>query len=145
MGRMIRIRAYWEHFSHSADVGIRGFGSTKEEAFAQAALAMVAVMVDPATVKEDEKVGLHCQESDVEMLLLAWLNTLVYEMDVRRMLFSRFEVKTDGDSLTAQAFGEKIDYARHELQVEVKAATAAQLKVSCDDRGLWIAQCIVDV
>jgi SHS2 domain-containing protein len=142
---MIRIRAHWEHFSHSADIGIRGFGSTKADAFAQAAVAMVAVMVDPATVKQDERVSLHCQESDVELLLLAWLNTLVYEMDVRHTLFSRFEVRIEGESLAAEAFGEKIDYARHEFGVEVKAATPAQLKVDCDDQGRWIAQCIVDV
>jgi SHS2 domain-containing protein len=145
MGHMSRTSAHWEHFSHSADIGVRGFGSTKQEAFAQTALAMVAVMVDPATVKEDEEVRLHWQESDVELLLLAWLNALVYEMDVRHMLFSRFEVKIEGDSLVAQAFGEKIDYARHQFQVEVKAATPSELKVGCDDQGRWVAQCIVDV
>ena len=32
----------WEHFSHDADVGIRGWGSTLAEAFEQAALALVA-------------------------------------------------------------------------------------------------------
>jgi len=26
----------WEHFQHQADIGVRGFGLTKEAAFAQA-------------------------------------------------------------------------------------------------------------
>ncbi|HKJ23114.1 MAG TPA: archease, partial [Gammaproteobacteria bacterium] len=37
----------WEHFPHDADVGIRGTGDTPEEAFAQAAVAMTAVVTDP--------------------------------------------------------------------------------------------------
>ena len=36
-------RARWEHFPHDADVGVRGFGPTPAEAFAQAALALTAV------------------------------------------------------------------------------------------------------
>ena len=32
--------AYWELYSHPADMGIRGVGPTREEAFAQAALAL---------------------------------------------------------------------------------------------------------
>jgi SHS2 domain-containing protein len=31
----------WEHFAHEADVGVRGVGATRAEAFEQAALAMM--------------------------------------------------------------------------------------------------------
>ena len=41
----------WEHFEHEADVGVRGIGATKSEAFAEAALAMTAAIVDPASVR----------------------------------------------------------------------------------------------
>lgn len=33
----------WEHFEHGADIGIRGVGSTKAEAFAQAAMALTGL------------------------------------------------------------------------------------------------------
>ena len=32
----------WEHFEHDADVGVRGWGNTRAEAFEQAAVAMTA-------------------------------------------------------------------------------------------------------
>ncbi|MBT9613287.1 MAG: archease, partial [Burkholderiales bacterium] len=35
---------HWEHFTHGADIGVRGFGNTPSEAFEQAALAMTAVI-----------------------------------------------------------------------------------------------------
>jgi tRNA nucleotidyltransferase (CCA-adding enzyme) len=136
---------YWEHFAHSADIGIRGVATTKELAFSQAAMAMVAVMVDVGAIEARERVIIRCQDTDEELLLLAWLNAVVYEMDVRHMLFGRFDVRIDRDCLTAEAFGEPMDPARHEFHVEVKAATPAQLRVGQDDQGRWIAQCVVDV
>ncbi|MEX2353352.1 MAG: archease, partial [Gammaproteobacteria bacterium] len=41
---------HWEHFSHDADIGIRGYGDTIESAFAQAAIAMTAVICEVDTV-----------------------------------------------------------------------------------------------
>ena len=49
--------ARWEHFAHGADVGVRGRGASKAEAFAQAALAMTAVVADPAGVEPRESVA----------------------------------------------------------------------------------------
>ena len=42
------MQAHWEHFSHEADIGIRGVGPTLATAFEQAAIAMTAVITDPA-------------------------------------------------------------------------------------------------
>src|SRR5512139_3851745 len=41
----------WEHFEHGADIGVRGFGASVAEAFEQAALALTAVIADPAGVR----------------------------------------------------------------------------------------------
>ena len=84
---------HWEHFEHGADVGIRGFGSTKAAAFEQAALALVAVIVDLGRVALERTVPIACEAADDELLLGAWLNAIIYEMAVRRMLFARFHVE----------------------------------------------------
>lgn len=44
------MEAHWEHFPHEADMGVRGIGSTKAQAFEQAALALTHVIVDPSLV-----------------------------------------------------------------------------------------------
>ncbi len=44
------IGKHWEHFSHEADICVRGIGNSKEEAFEQAAIALNAVMRDPESV-----------------------------------------------------------------------------------------------
>jgi SHS2 domain-containing protein len=137
--------AHWEHYSHPADMGIRGFGATKAEAFEQAALAMTAVIADLHTVARQEVVEIVCEEQDDELLFVSWLNALLYEMATRRMLFSKFKVMTQGDRLEGEAWGEELDEGRHRPVVEVKAATYGDLKVEKDRDGNWVAQCVVDV
>jgi SHS2 domain-containing protein len=137
--------ARWELYSHPSDIGIRGLGPTREEAFAQAALALTSVITDLAKVEPREVVDIECKEQDDELLFLCWLSSLLYEMDTRRMLFGRFAITATADGLKARAWGEPVDVARHEPAVEVKAATYADLKVERRSDGTWLAQCIVDV
>jgi SHS2 domain-containing protein len=135
----------WELYSHPSDIGVRGLGATREEAFAQAALALTSVITDLEKVQPKEAVQIECREQDDDLLFLCWLSSLLYEMDTRRMLFSRFEVQAIEGGIKARAWGEPVEVARHEPAVEVKAATYGDLKVERQSDGNWIAQCIVDV
>ena len=67
------------HFSHDADIGVCGVGPTLEAAFEQAALAMTAVMTDPAKIELKEAVQIECDAPNVEFLLVDWLNAIVFE------------------------------------------------------------------
>jgi len=134
----------WEHFEHGADIGVRGFGATKAEAFEQAGVAMTAVITDPAGVDSREVVAIRCEAPDDELLLAEFLNALVYEMSTRKMLFGQFSVQIDGTTLSGQAWGERVDVARHHPAVEIKGATYTALRVAHED-GRWVAQTVVDV
>lgn len=136
--------ARWEHFEHGADVGVRGFGASKCEAFEQAALALTAAVTEPQGVAPREAVAIECEAPDDELLLAEWLNMLIYEMSTRRMLFSRFAVRIDGTHLRAEARGEPVDPARHAPAVEAKGATYTALRVAREG-GEWVAQTVVDV
>jgi SHS2 domain-containing protein len=138
------VQAHWEHFDHGADIGVRGIGPTKASAFEQAALAMTAVITDPKGVAASNTVHIACEAPDDEMLLADWLNALVYEMAVQRMLFGRFQVRIDGQRLTAQAQGEAASVPRHQPAVEIKGATFTALRVTPIEGG-WLAQTVVDV
>jgi SHS2 domain-containing protein len=137
--------ARWEHFSHGADVGVRGIGESAEEAFEQAALALSAVVADISTIAPNERVEVRCDAPDLELLLVSWLNAIIYEMAVRGMLFSKFRVVVSGHLLTGTLIGEKADPERHHVAVEAKGATVTALKVARQQDGQWMAQCVVDV
>lgn len=137
-------RPPFENFAHDADVGVRGRGSTLAEALANAGRALTAVVTDPASVREVLSVQVACEASDPEVLLFDWLNALVFEMATRRVLFARFDVRVDGATLVARAFGEPVDVPRHHPAVEVKGATWTGLRVGREG-GAWVAECVVDV
>jgi tRNA nucleotidyltransferase (CCA-adding enzyme) len=133
----------WEHFAHGADVGIRGRGTTREEAFAEAARALTAVVTDLDAVRPEYAVPIRCEAPDDELLLVAWLDAIIYEMATRSMLFSRFDVHIEDHRLSAVAWGEPVDRARHHPAVEPKGATMTALRVAHD--GAWLAQTVIDV
>ena len=133
----------YEIFEHEADFGIRGYGETLEKAFENVAKALFSVMVDLDTVKAATRVTVDCSASDYEGLFIEWLNSLLSEMDLRRMLFSTFSVTLNSYMLHGEAFGEKIDRSKHVITGEVKAATYSSLKL--EEKNGKMIQCIVDV
>ena len=136
--------ARWEHFPHAADVGVRGFGKSPAEAFEQVAQALTAV-VTHAEVSPKKEVGVSCSAPDLELLLVEWLNAIIYEMAVRKMLFTRFSARIDGTRLEGTLWGEAVDVTRHQPACEPKGATYTALKVAVDQEGTWSAACVVDV
>jgi len=136
--------ARWEHFAHGADVGVRGIGTSEAEAFEQVALALTAVVTDPSGVRALEQRDIECTAPDHELLLVEWLNALIYLMATHRLLFSRFSVAIDRERLTARAWGEPLSVERHHPEVEVKGATYTMLRIERTGDA-WIAQTVVDV
>jgi tRNA nucleotidyltransferase (CCA-adding enzyme) len=86
-----------------------------------------------------------CRAPDDELLLVDWLNALIYEMATRKWLFSRFEVHIKEHQLVASVWGEPMNAAKHQPAVEIKGATYTALRVARETNGAWIAQCVVDV
>jgi protein archease len=135
----------WEHFAHGADIGVRGTGPTLAAAFEHAALALTGVMCSPGAVRPVVPVTIACEAPSHDLLLVDWLNALVFEMATRHLLFGHFQVQIDGPALKAVAWGERVDPVRHQPAVEVKGATHTALHVGQQPDGLWVAECVVDV
>jgi len=135
----------WEHFYHEADIGVRGQGQSLAKAFEQAALAMTAVITELDTIRSEQCVEIECRAPDNELLLVDWLNALIYEMATRKMLFSRFEVQLENQHLYGKAWGENIAIDKHHPVVEIKGATYTELKITQNSQGAWQVQCVVDV
>lgn len=135
----------WELFAHDADIGVRGYGKTRDLAFEEAAYALSATITDLSSIQSLETIDIVCDATSDELLLYEWLNAIVYEMSTRGMLFSRYSVQIQDHGLTGKAWGEKVDVERHEPAVEVKGATMTELHVARDSNGYWLAQCVVDV
>lgn len=143
----------YEHFPHEADIGIRGKGSSIEEAFQEAAKALFDVEVDVEKVRAVKTIRVKCSAENIEELFVEWLNALLAQSSLHEMVFSEFKVKIEnkiknkgkGFKLKGIAKGEKFNPTKHNPKDEVKGATYSQLKIYQDKSRRWIAQCIVDV
>lgn len=136
----------WEHFPHGADVGVRGIGPTPAAAFEQAAVALTAAISDPDGIAASAVVQVECDGPELDELFFNWIDTLVFEMSTRKMVFGRFRVEIDGTRLRAQLWGERVDREKHRPDIEIKGPTYTELTVRHDAaHEEWIAQCVVDV
>ncbi len=134
----------YETFDHRADIGVRGYGKSAEEAFENGTKALFSVMVDLKDVKPEEREDVSCEASDPEMLFVEWLNSLLSLSHLSDKLFCNFKVRIEGNRLTGSAWGERLDKEKHHMMTEVKGATYSMLKVGREG-DVYIAQCIVDV
>jgi SHS2 domain-containing protein len=144
------LAALAEQFEHGADVGLRGRGTTPGEAFAGAAGALTSLWAsDPASIRPRVQETISCEAEDVERLLVAFLDELIFLFATRRLLLAGLEVEIETPPagparLVARGKGERYDPARHESTVEPKGATFTALRVARENGG-WVAQCVVDV
>jgi tRNA nucleotidyltransferase (CCA-adding enzyme) len=139
----------YEYLNHQADLGIRGIGTTPEEALSQGAQAMVAAMADTEHIQERTSLTQRCRAPDIASLFIEWLNELLYQRQVNDLLFAsarvvRLEQDDRGWLLEGIATGEPLDLNRHKTHTEIKAATYSGLSYRCEPERCVI-QCIVDV
>jgi SHS2 domain-containing protein len=134
----------WKHFAHDADIGLCGWGTTVAQAFEQAGQALTAAVTDAAILPRTS-VEVNCEAPDIELLFVEWLNAIIYEMAVQKLLFGGFTVRIDGERLQGTLWGEPIDVNRHAPACEPKGATYTELKVTKSPDGIWSACCVVDV
>jgi SHS2 domain-containing protein len=132
----------------TSDLSFVAHGATLEELFRAAAEALLAATVEnPESVGVTERRTLALVEPDLELLLLRFLNELVYLRDAEALLLrpDELEISRDDEAhLEAELAGERIEPGRHRLAAEVKAATAHELRVEPDGDG-WRASVTLDV
>jgi SHS2 domain-containing protein len=132
----------------TSDLAFVAQGPTVGATFAAAGQAFLAATVEqPETVERRERRSIELEEPDLELLLVRFLNELVYLLDAEELLLHPEDVEIVWNSsvrLRADLVGERIDRRRHALASDVKAATAHGLRVAKTTDG-WTATATFDV
>ena len=137
--------AGWEHFDVEADVGVRGWGGTRGEAFAQATLGVFSLLVSPDEVEPRERREVRAQAESPEALLVAWIDECLYVHEIEGFVARSVELTVCTDTLAHGVLhGEPLDHSRHRVGTVVKGATYHQVAVTVGE-GLHEARIIVDV
>ena len=134
----------YEIFGTTADVGVESFGSTLPEAFEAQAEGMFDVMAELDAVQAKEEFTVEADGADDELLLVDFLNELLFLFDAKRVLLREFHItETGGGKLKASVKGEEIDLARHVIKTPVKAVTYHMLKVERTPEGFKTTWCMI--
>ncbi len=136
----------YEHFDHTADLGLRIRAASLEELFIEAAHALTDALVAQRTsVRPSERTAIRLEAAERTDLLHDWLAELLYLFEAERMVFSRFDVSLPPGKLEATAWGEPLNPNRHEIELEIKAVTYHGLKIEPTAACGWLAEVIVDL
>ena len=137
----------FEILEHTAEIGILAHGKTAAQAFSQAARGMFSIIVELDAVEEKEVRRVEAVAGDLESLLVAWLNELIYHFDVDGLVFKSFHVEEMKDTqIKAVCYGEELDTERHQFHIAPKAATYHMLEVREEaEKSGWLARVILDI
>jgi SHS2 domain-containing protein len=139
----------FEFLEHTADVYIRAYGRTMEEAYENSALAMFEVMTDTDKVALAREEPLEVEAEDQYALLYNWLEALVVKFETEGMLYSKFQITDWKETeeifkFKAKVWGEKFDSQKHPQKVGVKAVTYHRM-VIIREKDRVILEFILDI
>jgi SHS2 domain-containing protein len=139
------VKKNFEYLEHTADLGFLACGKTLKALFANAAEALMEVMVSVETIQMGTQKKIDVTAPSLDSLLVRWLNELLYIFDTEGLLFRRYDIDhLDTFSLKATAMGEQVDPIRHVTKTEIKAVTYHQLYVR-KKNGQWECRVILDL
>lgn len=135
----------FEVLEHTADIGLRAWGKTKEELFENAAIGMVSLAVEIEDVEPRIAYPVAASGTDQDSLLVNWLGEVLYYLDAQHVVLRRFHVEQiTAQNIVGQAWGEPRDPARHRSKLIIKGVTYHQLRIAEQPEG-WCAEVFLDI
>jgi len=124
----------FEFIDHTADVGIKVWGTTLTELFENAAIGMFSVIAGEGYKahgsKIEKKIEISKNADNLEEILVSWLSELLYIFNREKIYFNNFKISSLNDSgIKAEANGVNIDLYQSNLYTEIKAVTFHNLKI----------------
>ena len=119
---------------HTADAMVEAYGKDLGERFGNAAYAMFDLMTDLKKVEPKGELKIALSGESRDQLLVDFLEQLLFLHETEDLIFSKFEVKTDGKKLEARVWGEKFDERKHSKRTVVKAITYHRMEFN-DEKG----------
>ncbi len=135
----------FEIMEHTADVGVRAFGASLPEVYANAARGLLSLLAAPGKVRPLREEMVTVEGADAVDLMVTWLHEILFRFDARRMAFAEVDVlELQPWRLTARLRGEPLDVARHEPGQEIKAVTWHGARVE-ERGGQWVSEILFDL
>ena len=121
---------------HATDAFLEVTAKDLKEAFSVTADAVINITLDQEKVEEKNQKEFSAHGKDLRYLLFSWLEEITFVLITEGFAISRIEfdiLQNDGYQIQAKAFGEPLDFKKHNFKVEIKAPTFYEMKIEQND------------
>ena len=121
---------------HATDAIIEVRAKDLNEAFTVSANAIINITLDQDKVQEKEQKEIVAQGKDLRYLLFSWLEEVTFVLITEGFAIKRVELEISengGYTIHAKAYGESLDFEKHNFKVEIKAPTFYDMEIKKND------------
>jgi len=126
----------YKFLDHATDAIIEVTAKDLKEAFSVTADAVINLTLDQDKVEEKDQKEFSAQGKDLSYLLFSWLEEITFVLITEGFAIKRieFDIKeNEGYKIIAKAYGEPLDFQKHNFKVEIKAPTFYDMEIRQDE------------
>ena len=126
----------YKFLDHATDAFVEVTAKDLNEAFAVTADAVINLTLDQDKVQEKEQKEFSAKGKDLHYLLFSWLEEITFVLITEGFAIKRIEFNINKNSeytINATAYGEPLDFEKHNFKVEIKAPTFYEMKIEQND------------
>ena len=140
-----RMSEKYQLINHTADFGIRVFGSDAKALFCNAAWALFDVLTETEALTGNDSCVITVSGDDWSDLMINWLREVLFMWNGREKLVKSVQILSLSEKkISAKIFFDAYIPDRHIIKTEIKAVTYHQVYVDSDPSG-WEAGVIFDI
>ena len=126
----------YKFLDHATDAIIEVIAKDLKEAFLTTANAVINLTLDQNKVREKDQKKFSAQGKDLRYLLFSWLEEIPFILITEGFAISRIEfdiIQNEDYKINAVAYGEPLDFKKHNFKVEIKAPTFYDMEIRQED------------
>ncbi|MDH3192273.1 MAG: archease [Nitrosopumilus sp.] len=123
----------YNFLDHATDAIIEVKAKDLKEAFTVTANAIINITLDQDKVEEKDQKEIVAKGKDLRYLLFSWLEEITFVLITEGFAIRRVELdisENNGYIINAMAFGEPLEFSKHNFKVEIKAPTFYDMEIS---------------
>jgi len=131
----------YKFLDHATDAIIEVTAKNLKEAFSVTADAVINLTLDQDKVEENDQKEFSAHGKDLDYLLFSWLEEIPFILITEGFAIKRIEfdiIKNRDYKINAIAYGEPLDFHKHNFKVEIKAPTFYEMEIREDDNGVFM-------
>ena len=130
----------YKFLDHATDAIIEVTAKDLKEAFLTTADAVINLTLDQNKVEEKDQKKFSAQGKDLRYLLFSWLEEIPFILITEGFAISRIEfeiMQNEEYKINAIAYGEPLDFKKHNFKVEIKAPTFHDMEIR-QENGVYM-------